>query len=520
MKKNRYFMWLIPTVLLGLNSCMSDTKEEIPTNKEEKNEISFRVSMPVSEGSEIISPDFSSGRINYDDTSMNLTWEYGDRLRLVGFDANGNFKGVSDFHLEGNAGTSETIFNGTEVTGAVQYDIYYPVNSVNSKGERVPMDYSNQIQTYNNTTNHLKKHLLMKSNGRIPAKDLKLETKDIPLSMQNTIIRFDLTNLPDNFIWGIDYIDHLNWNIKDVNSNIIKNSTLLFKNVQVPRDRKITAFMCFEDMNINKGEIISVSLKGSGFSLIHQCMYNLKVNQDITYSANKRYIATIDFINDKFSTFRIYYTNDFKFDDSVFDPQPSGNFYDPETKKGYLDFDPGFIFKTTIRIKDEAFANTDAKSIVIPEGIEHIGYGAFKNCPQLESVILPSSVKTLGEASFENCKNLKQVILPDGLQTINTHMFKGCESLERIELPTEISDIKADIFLGCNNLKEIHIKTENPPHMSVTFPYELPQNTKNPLGINDNTRIYIPSGSMDKYTVRKFLSSNPWALYKGKYIEE
>lgn len=56
------------------------------------------------------------------------------------------------------------------------------------------------------------------------------------------------------------------------------------------------------------------------------------------------------------------------------------------------------------------------KSIIIPEGVTHIGSSAFQSCEGLESVVLPSTIVTLGgydnsgSSCFNNCKALRDII--------------------------------------------------------------------------------------------------------------
>lgn len=47
-----------------------------------------------------------------------------------------------------------------------------------------------------------------------------------------------------------------------------------------------------------------------------------------------------------------------------------------------------------------AFARTNLESIVIPEGVTTIGYGAFYHCDALTDVVIPDSVTTIEENAF------------------------------------------------------------------------------------------------------------------------
>ena len=49
----------------------------------------------------------------------------------------------------------------------------------------------------------------------------------------------------------------------------------------------------------------------------------------------------------------------------------------------------------------------DIYNVVIEEGVESIGYGAFYDCEELKSIIIPKSVKKIHKDAFKGCKNLK-----------------------------------------------------------------------------------------------------------------
>lgn len=61
-------------------------------------------------------------------------------------------------------------------------------------------------------------------------------------------------------------------------------------------------------------------------------------------------------------------------------------------------------------IYNYAFYNCDRfLSVVIPAGVEHIGYSAFRFCGNLESLEIPESMLNIDERAFDNCINLKRV---------------------------------------------------------------------------------------------------------------
>ena len=81
-----------------------------------------------------------------------------------------------------------------------------------------------------------------------------------------------------------------------------------------------------------------------------------------------------------------------------------------------------------------AFCNLHVKSLTLPDGLAHIGKGAFSGCRGLEFVTIPASVKGIGSEAFRICRDLTSVTM--------------CGVLPKLE---------ADVFAKCENLKEIHV---------------------------------------------------------------
>ena len=94
-----------------------------------------------------------------------------------------------------------------------------------------------------------------------------------------------------------------------------------------------------------------------------------------------------------------------------------------------------------------------AKQIVIPNGIEVIGPGAFSAYKELKGVEFPESLKTIGNSAFINCSSLAEVKFSEGLRTIGLGAFYGCNSLNSIEFPASLQYIGSRAFGNCTALK-------------------------------------------------------------------
>ena len=79
--------------------------------------------------------------------------------------------------------------------------------------------------------------------------------------------------------------------------------------------------------------------------------------------------------------------------------------------------------RTLKRIAYNAFKECDSlKSIVIPEGLEHIGSKCFCQSA-LESIALPSTLKWIERLAFDGCRGLKSIVLPEGLEYLGSPCF-------------------------------------------------------------------------------------------------
>ena len=151
---------------------------------------------------------------------------------------------------------------------------------------------------------------------------------------------------------------------------------------------------------------------------------------------------------------------------------------DPETKKEYQVVQvsgqaflnaPITSLKVPASVKtieQYAFWRTQIETLDLAEGVETIGYGAFKECKKLKTVKIPNSVKDLGAiyslfgiggAAFAECDALTDVELPASLDSIHQQTFINCLSLKNVSISEGIKSIGERAFEGCNVLHSIKL---------------------------------------------------------------
>ena len=101
---------------------------------------------------------------------------------------------------------------------------------------------------------------------------------------------------------------------------------------------------------------------------------------------------------------------------------------------------------------------TDEKT-ELPEKLEEIGQGAFKNC-SIRSVDIPETVVTVRKEAFAG-SGLRSVSLPSSLQYLPESMFQDSHYLHDVIFSKGLKEIGEYAFYCCFELNE----KPNPPAM-------------------------------------------------------
>jgi len=95
-------------------------------------------------------------------------------------------------------------------------------------------------------------------------------------------------------------------------------------------------------------------------------------------------------------------------------------------------------------------------TIVFPEGVEEIGYGAFWGMTSMKGDLkLPSTLKVLSESAFSDTE-YSHVSLPEGLEVIEKGAFSHCRSLQdTLTIPSTVIQIKEMAFVDCEKINAV-----------------------------------------------------------------
>ncbi len=97
------------------------------------------------------------------------------------------------------------------------------------------------------------------------------------------------------------------------------------------------------------------------------------------------------------------------------------------------------------------------KTVRLEDGVNTIGYGAFRDYANLTEIFISSDVTLIGEYAFYNCQSLANVSFEDGgtVYYIDPYAFYGCTSLTSIEIPANVREIGEQAFYGCSGLTRV-----------------------------------------------------------------
>ena len=140
------------------------------------------------------------------------------------------------------------------------------------------------------------------------------------------------------------------------------------------------------------------------------------------------------------------------------------------------------IDENITEIGDFAFARSGLNTVVIPDDVTKIGYGAFYHCDDLTNVIIPSGVQEIEANAFAKTPWLSAqlgntsspyVIVGDGIliayagtesvvnipasvKQIGAETFKDHMGITAVNIPDSVTVIGEAAFSGCKNLKTVN----------------------------------------------------------------
>lgn len=134
------------------------------------------------------------------------------------------------------------------------------------------------------------------------------------------------------------------------------------------------------------------------------------------------------------------------------------------------------------------------EKVRLPEGIECIPEGCFRNNLLISEMELPSTVTAIGEEAFDMCQSMKKLILNEGLTTIGKDGLCGLSALEAICFPSTLQSLGARSCKSWRNVKRIYCAAPLPPKcLGGEEEYSPFADTPS------TTPVYVPKGTAEAY---------------------
>ncbi len=89
-------------------------------------------------------------------------------------------------------------------------------------------------------------------------------------------------------------------------------------------------------------------------------------------------------------------------------------------------------------------------------GVTILSYTGKGTKVEVPSQIEGQTVRAIADRAFENRTALTSVILPEGIEKIGWFAFSGCVSLENVTLPKTLTSVEYGAFENCNSKLTVH----------------------------------------------------------------
>lgn len=193
--------------------------------------------------------------------------------------------------------------------------------------------------------------------------------------------------------------------------------------------------------------------------------------------------------------------------------------------------------QTIQSVGNRAFAGKGIETVIIPEGIESLGEGAFL-VNNLRDLNLPLSMKKIDKLAFGKNENLVAIKLNEGLEYLGQQAFFDCKALsQEVEIPSSLTTLMTssfnesgvtEIFIkGDENSADLNIKSGiNKALTKISFesPYKKAQFHFNTFGCNAKTNT-VDLGRVDveaksQRDLEKWIGKNINLIGGGSYTHD
>ena len=172
-------------------------------------------------------------------------------------------------------------------------------------------------------------------------------------------------------------------------------------------------------------------------------------------------------------------------------------------------------------IVSKCFFMSGLKNIVFNEKVTEIPYLAFASCRNLTEVNIPDNIEMIGDGAFKDCTNLQKVILGEKVHRLGVDCFANTK-IKSIHLGAEVYDITG-AFKDCKTLESITVDPANTAlltdgkalYFKTTFVFDGEEREGLIL------KYYLPSKAQGKITLNASVGAiEDYAFYGCNGLEE
>ena len=98
----------------------------------------------------------------------------------------------------------------------------------------------------------------------------------------------------------------------------------------------------------------------------------------------------------------------------------------------------------------------DLEVVIMEDGVEKIGWQAFKSCTKLVDIQMPDTVTSIVSEAFASTA-ISEIRLSNGLTSISGLIFNGCTNLTSLTIPEGVTTLENNSIYNCQNLKSVHL---------------------------------------------------------------
>lgn len=108
-------------------------------------------------------------------------------------------------------------------------------------------------------------------------------------------------------------------------------------------------------------------------------------------------------------------------------------------------------------IQERVFRDTDLLEIVFPDSVASIGEYVCYGCSSLKKAALSPNITEIPTSAFAECTSLVEVVIPNGIESIGVGAFIR-SALTDVDIPASVTSISSGAFSNCDSLTRIVVR--------------------------------------------------------------